>query len=101
MLIDDEGRERVCSRELNAQLFRLCIGGYGLFGIVARRQAEARAASKAGARGGDSEPEDVPVLFERRINEGCLYGDFQYATDHASKDFMRRGVFSLLSADER
>mgnify|MGYP006196757479 CR=1 FL=1 len=32
--------------------------------------------------------------FDRRVAEGCVYGDFQYAIDPRSDDFMRRGVFS-------
>jgi FAD/FMN-containing dehydrogenase len=32
--------------------------------------------------------------FDARIADGCLYGDFQYAIDPKSDDFMRKGVFS-------
>ena len=32
--------------------------------------------------------------FEKRIEDGFLFGDFQYSTDEKSKDFMRKGVFS-------
>jgi len=33
-------------------------------------------------------------MFEKRIAAGFLYGDFQYAIDPKSDDFLRRGVFS-------
>jgi FAD/FMN-containing dehydrogenase len=33
-LVDAEGRVRRCTRTENAELFRLAIGGYGLFGVV-------------------------------------------------------------------
>src|SRR5205085_8006255 len=33
-LVDAAGNVRVCSRTDNAELFRLVIGGYGLFGMV-------------------------------------------------------------------
>ena len=34
VLVDRYGNLRTCSRRENAELFRLVIGGYGLFGIV-------------------------------------------------------------------
>ena len=35
-LMDADGRLRTCSRSENSELFRLVIGGYGLFGVVTR-----------------------------------------------------------------
>src|SRR5262245_34641002 len=35
-LMDSEGNTRTCSRTENAELFRLAIGGYGLFGVITR-----------------------------------------------------------------
>jgi FAD/FMN-containing dehydrogenase len=35
VLIDAQGRARTCSRSENADLFKLAIGGYGLFGPIA------------------------------------------------------------------
>ncbi|MGI8436186.1 MAG: hypothetical protein ACR2NX_04685, partial [Chthoniobacterales bacterium] len=34
-LVDPNAEVRRCSRTENAELFRLVIGGYGLFGIIA------------------------------------------------------------------
>src|SRR3989475_9020535 len=34
VLVNADGIPRTCSREENAELFRLAIGGYGLFGVV-------------------------------------------------------------------
>lgn len=34
--IDTDGKREECSREKNAELFSLVIGGYGLFGIITR-----------------------------------------------------------------
>ena len=33
-LLDADGRELNCSRSENSELFRLAIGGYGLFGVI-------------------------------------------------------------------
>lgn len=38
--------------------------------------------------------DDLAERFDRRIAEGYLFGDCQYATDPGSADFLRRGVFS-------
>jgi len=37
---------------------------------------------------------ELPDAFESRIAEGYLFGDFQFAIDPSSDDFLRRGVFS-------
>ena len=34
VLVDARGSARTCSRTENAELFRLAIGGYGLFGAI-------------------------------------------------------------------
>ena len=38
--------------------------------------------------------EDLMPHIQWRIAEGCLYGDFQFAIDPRSDDFLRMGVFS-------
>jgi len=47
--------------------------------------------------------EGLSSAFADRIREGFLYGDFQYAIDERSPDFLRRGVFSCYRpvGDER
>jgi FAD/FMN-containing dehydrogenase len=93
-LIDAEGELKNCSRTENAELFRLAIGGYGLFGfiysvtlrLVPRRKVE-RVVEVRDIAG-------LPAAFARRIRDGFLYGDFQYSIDDSSDGFLRRGVFS-------
>jgi FAD/FMN-containing dehydrogenase len=94
VLVDAEGEARTCSRSENRELFRLAIGGYGLFGIVAsvrlrlaRRRKLERVAEVVATR-------DVMSLFDNRIADDFLYGDFQFVTDEAAPDFLRRGIFS-------
>jgi FAD/FMN-containing dehydrogenase len=93
-LVDAAGDVLVCDRETNADLFRLVIGGYGLFGVVTtvrlrlaprrklRRVVEVRSA------------DTLPAAFAERNADGFEYGDFQFSTDAASDDFLRAGVFS-------
>jgi FAD/FMN-containing dehydrogenase len=94
VLVDAEGKAFTCSRSENRELFRLAIGGYGLFGIVAsvrlrlaRRRKLQRVAEIIATR-------DAIDLFENRIADDFLYGDFQFMTDESSPDFLRKGIFS-------
>jgi FAD/FMN-containing dehydrogenase len=82
-----------CSRAENAELFRLAIGGYGLFGLVTsvtlrlveRRRLERVVEVRS--------IEGLSKAFAERIRDGFIYGDFQYAIDDTSPDFLNRGVF--------
>lgn len=93
-LVDANGMERLCSRSRNSELFRLAAGGYGLFGPVysltlrlSRRRTLERIVEVIAIDG------LIPKV-EKRIADGFLFGDFQYAIDPGSEDFMNRGVFS-------
>ena len=93
-LIGSDGERRTCSRAEHAELFRLVCGGYGLFGFIdtvtlrlaprqkVRRAVEIETADRLVAR------------FDERIAEGYEFGDFQFALDPRSSDFLRRGIFS-------
>jgi FAD/FMN-containing dehydrogenase len=93
-LIDADGERRTCSRSENAELFRLVCGGYGLFGFVdtvtlrlaprhkVRRTVEIETADRLIDR------------FDERIAAGYTFGDFQFALDPRSPDFLHRGIFS-------
>jgi len=93
-LADASGELRRCSREENTELFRLAIGGYGLFGpIVAVRL---RLAPRRKMR------RDVSVLtidavvpaLEAHSDGGRGYGDFQFAIDPESEEFLYEGICS-------
>ncbi|MCY7379977.1 MAG: FAD-binding oxidoreductase, partial [Gemmatimonadaceae bacterium] len=93
-LLDPDGELRLVSRTSHPELFRLVVGGYGLFGVVTsvtlrlvprctlRRVVEILTADA------------LMDAFAQRIAAGFLYGDFQFAIDPASDDFLHRGVFS-------
>ena len=93
-LINAQGKSMRCSRDENNELFRLAIGGYGLFGLIdtvtlrlvprqkLRRVVEIISAS------------NLPKRFQERIAETFVYGDFQFSVDEKSPDFLQRGVFS-------
>ncbi len=93
LLIDADGKMKRCSRRHNPELFRLVIGGYGLFGVIT--QIQLRLGTRMRVR------RDVEIIsinnlvekFQERIKAGYLYGDFQYSTDKISENFMREGIF--------
>jgi len=93
-LVDAEGNVRTCNRTENSDLFRLAIGGYGLFGVVSSvtlrlipRQKIKRVVEVRGVKG-------LMGAFDDRIRNGFLYGDFQFSVDKKSDDFLHTGVFS-------
>lgn len=93
-LVDASGELRRCSRWENYDLFRLVAGGYGLFGIVvsAKIKLVRRTVLKRIVEIIDCT--ELMRKFGERIDMGCLYGDFQFAIDESSPDFLRKGVLS-------
>jgi FAD/FMN-containing dehydrogenase len=94
ILVDADGNRRRCSRHEAPELFRLAIGGYGLFGIIASVTLRLAPRRKIERVVQVIEVEDLMLAVEKRIADGFLFGDFQYATDESSDDFLRKGVFS-------
>src|SRR5262249_32853935 len=93
-LINADGKAIRCSRDENNELFRLGIGGYGLFGLIdsvtlrlVPRQKLRRVVEIIRA-------DNLPKPFKERMAERFLYGDFQFSVDEKSPYFLQRGVFS-------
>lgn len=93
-LLDTNGDSLRCDRQTNGELFRLAIGGYGLFGVIvavrlrlAPRQKVRRAVELVDVAA-------VPELFAQRISEGYTYGDWQFSIDDRADDFLRGGICS-------
>ena len=91
-LVDAAGEMRRCSRTENADLFGLVVGGYGLFGVVATATLRLAPRRKIERVVEVVDVDGVMAAFERRIADGYVYGDCQYATD--AGELLRRGVFS-------
>lgn len=93
-VVDANGRSIRCSRAENTGLFSLVIGGYGCFGVItsvclrlAPRIKLQRLVSIA------TVDQFIPIITQR-MDEGCVFGDFQFAIDEESADFLYRGVLS-------
>jgi FAD/FMN-containing dehydrogenase len=93
-LVGPDGDVHTCSRTQNAELFRLVIGGYGLFGVVSRVELRLRPRVKVRRVVVLGETVGIGQRFDERIRDGYLYGDFQFATDATRDSFLGRGVFS-------
>lgn len=84
----------VCSREKNKQLFSLVAGGYGLIAIIYSAKLRLVPRQKMKRIVNVIDIDDAANAIWRRLDEGCTYGDFQYAIDSSGEEFMNRGVFS-------
>lgn len=93
-LVAPDGQLVECSRAHNADLFRVAIGAYGLFGVMATVRLRLMPRLKLERV---VELADIDTL-DKRVAEcvggGCLFGDGQFAIDPDSPDFLRRCVFS-------
>ncbi len=94
VLIDARGESRRCSRTENAELFRLAIGGYGLFGVISTVTLRLSPRQKIQRSVAVRDIDELPSAFDERIAQGFLFGDFQFSVDETSDDFLRKGVFS-------
>ena len=93
-LLDSQGELRQISRTLQPQLFSLVCGGYGLFGLVTAVTLRLRRRQKLERVVEVVRLDELEAAVRTRIEQGYLYGDYQYKTDPAAKDFMQVGVFS-------
>ena len=93
-LMDADGMLRTCSRRQNRELFRLAIGGYGLFGVITRVKLRLMPRTKLERVVEVIDTDEVMKAFDRRVAEGFLYGDCQFSTDLASEGFLKSGLFS-------
>jgi FAD/FMN-containing dehydrogenase len=94
VLMNAEGDILTCDRQENAELFSLVIGGYGLFGIICSVTLRLAPRQRVERLVDIIDIDDAVNAVFRRADEGCLYGDFQFAIDGRAPGFLRRGVFA-------
>jgi FAD/FMN-containing dehydrogenase len=105
-LIDAQGEALLCSRSQNAELFSLVIGGYGLFGVIYAATLRLMPRQRVRRVVDILDLADAMNAVYRRVDDGCLYGDFQFVIDPQDASFLHRGVFACykptpeLHADE-
>ncbi|HEY9870810.1 MAG TPA: FAD-binding oxidoreductase [Candidatus Obscuribacterales bacterium] len=94
VLVGADGQPRRVSRRQNSELFSLAVGGYGLFGVIASVELHLTPRRKLRRIVEVVRSADLMAAFDSAIAGGALYGDFQFAIDNGSDDFLRRGVLS-------
>ena len=95
------GERLLCSRNENAELFGLAIGGYGMLGFIDSVKLRLRYRSKLARRVNEVFVEEVIPTLEQHTAEGAEFGDFQYMTDETSPDFMAKGIVSTYAPADR
>ncbi len=93
-LVDAEGDVLLCSRTQNAELFALVIGGYGLFGLIYAATLRLVPRQRVRRVVDILDLADAMHAVYRRVDDGCLYGDFQFVIDPKDDSFLHRGVFA-------
>ena len=94
LLVDAFGEILRCSRKQNSELFRLAIGGYGLFGVIYSIKLRLAFWHKVERVAEVITIDRLPAAFEQRIAAGFLYGDFQFCPDEQSDNFLREGILA-------
>jgi FAD/FMN-containing dehydrogenase len=94
MLIGAKGEAVRCSRTENKELFRLAIGGYGLFGLISSVTLRLVPRRKLRRVVVLMETSELAERFQERIAQNFLYGDFQFSVDEKSPNFLQHGIFS-------
>jgi FAD/FMN-containing dehydrogenase len=93
-VVTADGEVVTCSREANAELFRHVIGGYGLFGVVTAATLRLSERCQVERVVTLCEVDGLMETLQAQIKRGALYGDFQFAIDADSRNFLRTGILS-------
>ncbi len=93
-LVDAQGALKTCSRTENEELFRLAIGGYGLFGFVYSVTLRLVPKQKVQRLVELSRVDDLMPEIEKRTANGHLYGDFQFSVTPDDKDYLNKGILA-------
>ncbi|MDX6547083.1 MAG: hypothetical protein QOG33_633 [Gaiellales bacterium] len=93
-LVDPAGAVRLLSRERDRALFSLVAGGYGLLGVITGVTLRLTRAALLERVVEIRSIEGLAGAFSERIEDGHVFGDFQFSIDERSDGFLREGVFS-------
>lgn len=93
-IVNADGEILVVSRENNRQLFNLVVGGYGLFGVIATVTLRLKPRAKMKRCVQKVQVKNLMDCFNALIEAGHEYGDFQFAIDNNSEEFLRTGILA-------
>lgn len=93
-LVRPDGEILTVDRQRAPELFALAVGGYGLFGVVADLTLRLAPRRILRRRVELLRRRELAAAFGQARADGAMYGDFQFAIDSASADFLDLGVFA-------
>jgi FAD/FMN-containing dehydrogenase len=93
-LVRPDGEVRRVSRASDPDLFRLAVGGYGLFGVITEVELRLVPRTRVERVVEITRIDGLAERLEQRVRDGCLMGDFQFCPDEGSKGFLSEGVFA-------
>ena len=93
-LMDADGREESVDRGRNRNLFRLAVGGYGLFGIVTDVTLRLVERLKVERVASEERSAVLARILDDRARAGHLYGQALLATDPADASFLAAGILT-------
>jgi FAD/FMN-containing dehydrogenase len=93
-LADANGRCHQCSRHENPELFKTAIGGYGLFGFIYSAKLRLVPLRKVRRVVRLAHVAELSSAVSQLVQNGFMYGDFQFAIDSKSEDFVNHGILS-------
>lgn len=93
-LVDADASLQKINRTNHPDLFKLVIGGYGLFGIITEIKLRLLRFCNLERCVAVVKSTELAELFSSRIKEGHLYGDFQFAIDQNEDNFLTEGILS-------
>lgn len=94
-LIMFDGSIEEVSRTSNKELFSLAVGGYGLFGVAGNVTLRLTEKTSLKRTVEITNRRQLARKLEDSISDGCTYGDFQFAIDDRSEDFLDKGILSV------
>jgi FAD/FMN-containing dehydrogenase len=90
----ENGQRINVSRFENKELFRLAIGGYGMFCFVENITIRLVKSTKLQRRVELTNSKELVCRFEQLQAEGATYGDFQFCIDADTQTFLCNGILS-------
>lgn len=89
-----DGNRITVSRSKNEELFRLAIGGYGMFCFVEDVTIRLTKSSKLQRKVELTNSKDLIGRFAELQSAGARYGDFQFCIDASNDSFLNNGILS-------
>jgi FAD/FMN-containing dehydrogenase len=94
VLVDGAGETLTCSRQENAELFALAIGGYGLFGVIA--EVTLRLVPRFRVRQSVEviETARLAEVLQQRLEQGYVFGACELSPDFSDDGRPHQGVLT-------